>query len=310
MASKSEQINRADSAKITTARAIGRALDPWIDSVAADYRPGAFGISEENKLMLKVIVRQQLDLGAKRILGFDYRQYKTVDQDVYELIASSMADAITLYAAMSTASVIRTAEDHIARANTVLADPKLGPPAARPTLKNLLKSQRLVIGLTNSEWVTETGRMITVRAVTDPMKNTVEQIALLIEQGDNNGAVRLSREVVALAKLPLSVSQGETIRMLNETVNVIAPGLYTPIVQGEAVVNLRRQAAKLGATMKQWVTIGDGHVRSSHVAAGGQTKPVDEPFELEGGLLQYPGDGSLGASLGETINCRCATAYI
>lgn len=58
---------------------------------------------------------------------------------------------------------------------------------------------------------------------------------------------------------------------------------------------------------KEWVTVGDSHVRDSHVAADSQTQDLAKPFKVEGQLLMYPGDTSRGASAGNIINCRCSS---
>lgn len=60
---------------------------------------------------------------------------------------------------------------------------------------------------------------------------------------------------------------------------------------------------------KQWVTTRDGRTREAHRAVMGQTKPIDEAFIVDGERLMYPGDSSLGASAGNTINCRCTMVY-
>lgn len=54
-----------------------------------------------------------------------------------------------------------------------------------------------------------------------------------------------------------------------------------------------------------WITAGDDKVRAPHVAADNQRRKVNEPFEVGGEFLRFPGDRSLGASAGNTINCRC-----
>lgn len=305
MASRTEQIQRATKAKDTTMMAFARALTPWIDKVSAEFRPGSSRISEAARMELSVILRQQLDAGARRILRFDYREFKQIEEEVDTAIAQQMDNRITIYHAIALGSILGTARRHMNTANSLLGTPDQTTRSIRFALRNLLRSQRLTIGLSAAEWVTESAREVVVLSVRDPMRNTIQQIVSLIEGGDINGARRLSREATRLARLPLSVSQGQVINELNS----VLPRLFEPIVQGEAIANLRRQASRLDATDKVWVTIGDAEVRPSHMAANGQRQPISQPFQLSGGLLQYPGDGSLGASLGEIVNCRCATAY-
>lgn len=54
---------------------------------------------------------------------------------------------------------------------------------------------------------------------------------------------------------------------------------------------------------KRWEHRRDDRVRSAHRAAGGQTRPVNEPFSVGGEDLQYPGDPS--GSAANVLNCRC-----
>lgn len=59
---------------------------------------------------------------------------------------------------------------------------------------------------------------------------------------------------------------------------------------------------------KQWVTIGDSRVRSTHVSAGGQRVDMDDNFVVGGFNMRHPGDSSLGAPIREWINCRCSSS--
>ncbi len=69
----------------------------------------------------------------------------------------------------------------------------------------------------------------------------------------------------------------------------------------------------LGHATKMWQTMGDSLVRTSpfnHQEANGQTVPKDAAYMVSGQFLNYPGDTSLGASPGNTINCRCVSVYL
>ena len=61
---------------------------------------------------------------------------------------------------------------------------------------------------------------------------------------------------------------------------------------------------------KEWVAILDNVTRIGHAEADGQVVPIDEPYEVEGEQLMYPGDMSLGASIDNVINCRCSSVPI
>ena len=66
-----------------------------------------------------------------------------------------------------------------------------------------------------------------------------------------------------------------------------------------------RQEPLLEGT-KQWVTVADGDVRDTHVAADRQTVPIDSSFNIGGFDMRHPSDKSQGAPVREWIRCRCS----
>ena len=63
---------------------------------------------------------------------------------------------------------------------------------------------------------------------------------------------------------------------------------------------------------KMWLSTPDNRTRAAHSAidVDGQIRDIDQPFDVGGEQLMYPGDSSLGASLGNVIQCRCTTVPI
>jgi len=65
---------------------------------------------------------------------------------------------------------------------------------------------------------------------------------------------------------------------------------------------------------KTWANQGDSRVRVTpddkfnHLFAE-QTVTLDKPFIVSGEQLRFPGDSSLGASIGNIIECRCSATY-
>lgn len=283
---------------------LARALTPWVNSVVAEYRRGKVTISEDLIAELRIILNKNYIAMARDVLGIDIREWKqgeelTILERIYRSIATTLTALFSRRASATTQTVTSTATWHMERisANST--------PEARAQLLNLMTSQKLIVATTEAQFVVEGTRRAAVVAVSDPLNNSLEQIAGLIEAGDINQANRLARQSLRLAKLPTSVQQDEKLRIIKDTM----ARAITPITQAEAIANLRGAAEKFGEEKKTWLTIGDGKVRESHVEANGQKQPIDKPFVLPGGLLQYPGDGSLGADAGETINCRCMTLY-
>jgi len=60
--------------------------------------------------------------------------------------------------------------------------------------------------------------------------------------------------------------------------------------------------------MKEWVATSDERTRDSHMAADGQTREMDEAFDINGYSMMYAGDMNGPAS--EVINCRCSISHI
>ena len=62
-----------------------------------------------------------------------------------------------------------------------------------------------------------------------------------------------------------------------------------------------------GPTFKTWLTAGDELVRPTHVEADRQTVPTDQPFNVDGVPMMFPGDPSAPDALKQ--NCRCTLVY-
>lgn len=69
------------------------------------------------------------------------------------------------------------------------------------------------------------------------------------------------------------------------------------------------EAVRSGRTMHTWNAIIDKETRDAHRDANGQSKSIFEPFEVDGELMMYPRDESLGANAGNIVNCRCSASY-
>ena len=80
--------------------------------------------------------------------------------------------------------------------------------------------------------------------------------------------------------------------------------------QAARAVVTQHEDVETPVAQKSWVTVGDDKVRETHVDADGQQQAVDVPFDLAGGQLMFPTDGSLGADVSEIANCRCSSPPI
>lgn len=60
---------------------------------------------------------------------------------------------------------------------------------------------------------------------------------------------------------------------------------------------------------KVWVTTLDEKTRPEHAEADFQSVAWGEAFNVGGEQMQYPTDESMGASIGNVINCRCDSVY-
>lgn len=58
---------------------------------------------------------------------------------------------------------------------------------------------------------------------------------------------------------------------------------------------------------KHWVSAMSSNSRDEHIAASGQKRDIEEPFNVGGELLDFPGDPA--GSAANTINCMCAITY-
>ncbi len=79
------------------------------------------------------------------------------------------------------------------------------------------------------------------------------------------------------------------------------------ILTGQSPSVSAGSSGQVSNVTKEWVTVGDEKVRTDHIIADSQTRDLNAPFEVGGEALQYPGDMSQGATIGNVANCRCSS---
>jgi HK97 family phage portal protein len=114
------------------------------------------------------------------------------------------------------------------------------------------------------------------------------------------------------------VAAGESIPQLVKRVDnlyvIQTPERIQRIVATEVVAasNYGSQQAALqsGLTLnKVWLATEDNHTRPTHAAADGQEVPIEDPFDVGGAQMMFPGDSSMGAPGSEIVYCRCTEFY-
>lgn len=140
--------------------------------------------------------------------------------------------------------------------------------------------------------------------------------ALLDSAGQRTG-VRLGlgvqdtlRETVADAYVR-GLSVVDAAALISEKIAEVAPGQaqmlartdLNSLANGGSVM----AAQMVGVGYKTWLTAEDDRVREDHIEADGQTVPIDQPFDVCGESLDYPGDPA--GSDACVCNCRCSVIY-
>ena len=83
----------------------------------------------------------------------------------------------------------------------------------------------------------------------------------------------------------------------------------TTKVESDARMNVGKEAENMGFKVyKKWIATEDERTRPAHHHADGQIVPLDQPFDVGGEKLMYPGDDS--GSGWNVINCRCTIVQI
>lgn len=92
------------------------------------------------------------------------------------------------------------------------------------------------------------------------------------------------------------------------TAQLIAQTELTTLVNERSMqAALRVSGEQEEPLFKVWQTRQDGRVRAAHLSTQGQTVPVDQPFNVVGYSMMYPGDSSAPFSL--VARCRCRMSY-
>ena len=95
--------------------------------------------------------------------------------------------------------------------------------------------------------------------------------------------------------------RGETIAR-TETLKALNAGRQEALDQ---LIENPNNDVRAEDVVRAWDSTGDARTRETHAAADGQVVPQGGAFTVGGYSMMYPGDTSLGAPAGETINCRC-----
>ncbi len=145
-----------------------------------------------------------------------------------------------------------------------------------------------------------------------PYKPSIDMGAW-IEQRSNVLGTELTATTYDALRQAFTASEGAgesreaLIRRISEVYSGFAGARATTIARTEVHGAYQRGTTDgykaAGVQSKIWVAVADEKTRDDHLAADGMEVPIDQPFDIGGESLMFPGDPSGSAE--QTINCRC-----
>lgn len=119
------------------------------------------------------------------------------------------------------------------------------------------------------------------------------------------------RRIVANAREE-GLSERETAKLIQEIAPIKSASRAQTIARTEAHGSSQgislSVANETDIPMKKvWLTNISDRTREEHIDVDGQTRPLNQTFNVGGEALEYPGDPSGSAE--NTINCRCVIGY-
>jgi hypothetical protein len=189
-------------------------------------------------------------------------------------------------------------------------------------VENLLEQMRPVYRDLVQAFGQELLDTLEVNATFDLQNPRVVEFLLTEAAEKVKGINKTTRERLR-AELALAVEAGEGIPKVADRISAVfsdAKGRRSEVIARTEVVGASNfgswQGMKQGgAAAKEWLSQRDGRTRGSdpedvydHVSPDGQRRNLDEPFDVSGEQLMYPGDQN--GSPGNVIQCRCAIVPI
>ena len=153
----------------------------------------------------------------------------------------------------------------------------------------------------------DTTQMVTNISLRDVARKTVDDLTSIISDTTN----RQIRQIYSIAGIK-DVSEAERQLLIDHSIRAKfgpRPETIATSVTQTVAENTRLEVRKNDSHYKEWVSISDEKTREAHISANGQTVGIDENFIVGGEVLRFPGDMTQGASLANTINCRCTVIY-
>ncbi len=137
--------------------------------------------------------------------------------------------------------------------------------------------------------------------------------------GDKVSLIDETTRILLRDAIAEGVEQGESIRDISRRIDALYLQEIVPhrseVIARTEVISASNAASVFAAQstgmdlVKQWLSTRDDRTRDTHLMADGQERPIDEPFDVGGYQLMWPGDGSLGAPASELVQCRCTVTY-
>jgi hypothetical protein len=143
-----------------------------------------------------------------------------------------------------------------------------------------------------------------------------EYVALEMIRSRITNVAETTREQI-VKQIAIGQSAGKSVDVIARAISANIPSIS--VWRGALIARTETHgAANYGAdaaaretgldVRKEWVSAEDERTRSSHAAANGQVVAMDQPFNVGGELLMFPGDPAGSGS--NIINCRCAISHI
>ena len=120
------------------------------------------------------------------------------------------------------------------------------------------------------------------------------------------------------ASVTSSILQGRSIKQMADDLQnrIVTMSRVSAIRSARTSVTAAQNAGRMDSyaaadaqwgitSKKKWVATKDVRTRHDHGMADSQVVDYDQPFDVGGYKMMYPGDGSLGAPGHELYNCRC-----